>query len=420
MAKKHYPWTEGAELGEHSKRKHEVLATYFHRYLLTRCQHRHQTRFKLTIVDGFAGGGVYKKGEPGSPLVFIDGLCRASDEVNEVRRKEEREELRIQCRLVLNDIDPDTIALLRDEVDKRFAQVRQTHPTLDLEIEYHTLAFERFYWLHRTDLFGSGYANLLFNLDQYGYAHVKRSTLVDIMNADARSVEVFFTFAIQTLIAFLEKKRPGTLAPYLDPLDVHAEKLDELEDVFGTKRWLGTAERLVFESYKSVAPYVSPFSIHNPAGWRYWFIHLAKNYRARQVYNDVLHASSTVQAHYGRVGLRMLSYDPRRDDDASLYLFEPNARDTAVDELHDDIPKLIAEVGDAISVTDFYATIYNATPAHAADIHRAIMENPDLEVRTERGGLRRSAGSIATTDVLHLKRQSSFFPTFRDRASHQK
>lgn len=60
MSKKPYSWVAGAVLEEHSRRKHKVIAEYVARYLTVRCQLPQQSRFRLAIVDGFAGGGQYK------------------------------------------------------------------------------------------------------------------------------------------------------------------------------------------------------------------------------------------------------------------------------------------------------------------------------------------------------------------------
>jgi GMT-like wHTH domain len=110
----------------------------------------------------------------------------------------------------------------------------------------------------------------------------------------------------------------------------------------------------------------------------------------------------------------MLSYDPS-EIDSMLYLFDETGRDEARKQLHDDIPRFITSYGDAIPVGEFYATIYNATPAHMLDINSAIIENPDLEVITEQGGgERRKANTIKSSDILRLKQQRSFFPLFFD------
>jgi hypothetical protein len=182
--------------------------------------------------------------------------------------------------------------------------------------------------------------------------------------------------------------------------------------------WLGAAEKIVFDAFQICAPFVSPFSIKNPDGWRYWLIHFANSYRARQVYNNVLHANSTVQAHFGRPGLHMLAYDPRHEQ-GMLYLFDDNGRSSAKSQLIGDIPRLIMASGDALPVVDFYESIYNITPAHADDIHAAINENPDLEVITPTGGERRKANTIRLDDIIRVKRQKSFFPLFLDAANKE-
>ena len=65
-----------------------------------------------------------------------------------------------------------------------------------------------------------------------------------------------------------------------------------------------------------------------------------------------------------------------------------------------------------MSVMEFYENIYNVTPAHADDVHAAIIENPDLEVITPGGGERRKANTIGVSDVIKIKKQISFFPMF--------
>lgn len=158
-------------------------------------------------------------------------------------------------------------------------------------------------------------------------------------------------------------------------------------------------------------PLCEPVLDNNPGGWRYWLIHFANVVRARQVYNNVLHDNATAQAHFGRSGLNMLSYDPSHEGGA-LYLFDLSGREGARTQLLTDIPRLISEAGDVIRVGEFYEGIYNATPAHTDDVHQAIIDNPDVQVITPAGRERRSAKAIDTGDVLKLKDQKSFFPMF--------
>jgi hypothetical protein len=106
----------------------------------------------------------------------------------------------------------------------------------------------------------------------------------------------------------------------------------------------------------------------------------------------------------------MLSYDPTHE--GQLYLFNTDSRQAAKDALYDDIPRFVAESGDAITMHDFYAAAYSETPAHSEDIHEMIMENTDIEVITESGGTRRKANTIKPTDTLKMKDQKSFIFMF--------
>lgn len=410
MAEKRYEWLDGATLEEHSRRKHKILREYFQRYLIVRCQVPQQSRFRLAIVDGFAGGGRYKCGAPGSPIIFLEELKAALEAVNIQRGTQGLGMIEIECLLVLNDASPDALEVLRGNLAPVLAEIAETSQRLHIRVEYLNSGFEAAFPGVRNLLAAGRFRNVVFNLDQCGHSHVDRQTLIEIMRTYP-SVEIFYTFAIEALLAFLQKSDPMMLATQLRHIGVSANDLAALSGTMSKGAWLGTAERIVFEAYRACAPYVSPFSINNPDGWQYWLIHFANVYRARQVYNNVLHDNSSMQAHFGRSGLNMLSYDPRHEN-GSLYLFDFSGRQQAIGQLLEDIPRLVAESGDVLEMTEFYESIYNATPAHADDVHRAIIDNPDIEVLTPAGGERRKANTIVAGDVLRLKDQKSFFPLF--------
>ena len=410
MVKKHYNWADGVKLQSHSKRKHKILREYVFDYLTVRCTRPQQERFRLAIVDGFAGGGRYQCTAPGSPIIFIEELKRASEVVNLHRLGQGLKPIEIECLLVFNDANCDTIKCLKTHVTPLLASIEQTCPKIHLHVEYFHDLFEVAYPKITSLLEQGRYRNVLFNLDQGGDSHVKRETILNIMRSYP-AAEIFYTFMIDSLLAFLQKDQPEQLRKRLDHLGMTKSNLEMLDGVMTTRKWLGTAERIVFEAFFPCAPYGSPFSINNPDGWRYWLIHFANSYRARQVYNNILHKNASLQAHFGRSGLNMLHYDPKFDE-GQLYLFDADARSCAKDQLFEDIPLLVEESGDAMSAMDFYEGIYNTTPAHADDIHASIIENPDLEVITPAGGERRKANKISVNDVIRLRRQRSFFPLF--------
>ncbi len=411
MTEKPYAWKEGATLLEHSRRKHKIVREYFADYLRTRCQLPQQAKFRLAVIDGFAGGGRYECGGPGSPLIFIEELDRAVESLNVVRAANGMAPIDIECLMVFNDFDRDVIEILKAHVAPLEAKVKASSPRLHLRIEYMYKAFEEAYPAIKQLLTLGRYSNALFNLDQCGHSRVEKSSLMDILQS-FRSAEIFYTFGITSLLTFLKKSDPVSLHSQLVPFGISEDQLQSLQGAMLSKReWLGAAERIVFNAFSRCAAYVSPFSIHNPDGWRYWLIHFANSHVARQVYNNTLHDNSSLQAHFGRSGLEMLSYDPSHDG-LDLYLFDDHGRERSRRQLLDDIPRLVSGSGDAITVADFYGGIYNMTPAHSDDVHAAIIENPDLEVITPAGGERRKANTIAVGDTIRLKKQLTFFPMF--------
>jgi three-Cys-motif partner protein len=406
---KAYAWADGAPLDDHTERKHKILREYFFRYITVRCQIPLQTKFRLAVVDGFSGAGRYRCGSPGSPIIFIEELQRALEAVNLQRAVQGLGPVEIECLLIFNDAKRDVTELLKAHCAPVVAAAKETCPKLHLQVGYMSEDFEAAYPAIR-DLVAEGrYRNVLFNLDQCGHSAVERGTLVNIMRATP-SAEIFYTFAIESLLAFLSRTDPALLETQVRPLGLSAADFQGFSGPVSNHVWLGAAERVVFETFKGCAPFVSPFSIHNPEGWRYWLVHFANNYRARQVYNDVLHANSSEQAHFGRSGLNMLAYDPARD--GALYLFDTGGRGGARTELLADIPRLVAGAGDVMNVGEFYESIYNATPAHTDDIHAAMIESDELEIITPTGGERRKPNTITIGDTLRLKNQRTFFPLF--------
>jgi len=409
MVEKRYEWLDGATLDDHSRRKHKILREYFFQYLMVRCQLPQQSKFRLAVVDGFSGGGRYQCGAAGSPVIFIEELKRAITSININRATQGLGLVTIECLLILNDADKNVTELLKHNITPLVIEGQETSSLLKIQVEYFSEPFEHVYPKIKDLLLKYRYRNVLFNLDQCGHSHVDRKTIFDITRSNP-SAEIFYTFAIEALVSFLRKSEPALIANQLAAVGLGMNDLRALEGQMNKNSWLGTAERLVFRAFKECAPYVSPFSINNPQGWRYWLIHFATSYKARQVYNNILHENSSAQAHFGRSGLNMLSYDPAQD--GTLYLFGESDRENATDELLEDIPRLIAESGDTVLVSEFYASIYNETPAHSDDVHTAIIQSTEIEVHTAGGGTRRKANTITAMDTLKFKSQRSFFPLF--------
>lgn len=404
MVTKGYDWENGAPLAPHTKKKHQILKNYFLKYLETRCQIPRQEKFRLAIVDGFSGAGLYENNEPGSPIIFIETLTKAANDINIYRASQGMRPIKIECLIIINDKDPEVARAVEKNTTPALVMAKEESKNLQITPIYLNQDFEQVFPSIKKTLNEKRYFNVFFNLDQCGYSKVTSGIIKDIMKS-WRSAEILLTFMIQSMLAFLSPKTIQKNSPIEAEL---REILNTIENdhPIGKKEWLGNAEKAAYLYLQDCAAFVSPFSINNPEGWQYWLMHFAGSYRARQVYNDILHQSDA-QAHFGRPGLNMLSYDPKSE--GQLYLFDIDSRQAAKNSLYDDIPRFLEHRGGKIKMENFYSDAYNQTPAHSQDIHEMIIENVDMEVTTESGGKRRSPNSIKPTDTLNLKTQRSFF-----------
>jgi three-Cys-motif partner protein len=177
----------------------------------------------------------------------------------------------VECLLIFNDALPDVTEMLKSFAAPVLAAVKETYPKLHLSVCYLSGSFESSYPAIKGMIARGHYRNVLFNLDQCGHSKVETATLVDIM-ASTPSAEIFYTFAIQSLLAYLSRTNKKLMAAQVRPLGIDPAEFRTVDGLVTNTAWLGAAERMVFETFKGIARFVSPFSITNPDGWRYWLI----------------------------------------------------------------------------------------------------------------------------------------------------
>ena len=407
MVKKEYDW-DSAILDDHSKIKHKIFREYFKEYLATRFLAPQRRKFRLAVVEGFAGAGRYKHGEPGSPIIFMEALIKASKVINLDRAVRNLPQVEIECFFIFNDSDKYAIKMLQENLAPFVGEIKDEHPNLHVQVKYMSQEFEKGYPKMKAILEGHKITNVMFVLDQYGYSTVRPETINNIMTT-WKSPEVFLTFAIEALTTYISTNQPeNTLNLYPEIIDEWKSIVNGEQEIISKPELLGLVEKRIFEKLKAYAGFVSPFAIHNPKGWRYWLLHFSTPYKARQVYNDILHKDNGhMQVHFGHSGLNMFSGDPRDEDQA--YFFGKQDQENSIYALHNDIPKMIALYDNAMNVEKFYERIYNETPAHSDDINNVLIKNDALEVITKNGGSRREAKGIESTDTVKLKKQRSFF-----------
>ncbi len=416
MAEKIYDWANGAELPNHTRCKLDILREYFAQYLRVKCSPmvRH---FRIAIVDGFAGGGIYKDGTVGSPLIFLEELKLFFIE-NTIKRDKILPKLSIECLFIVNEDDPEANESLYKQLQlwEQDNDIPKEH--FNVKIQKLQKPFLDVYPEIRQTLWNRKFQNVLFNIDPCGYTDFNLTTLQDIMKS-FKNVEVFYTCMIGALLQYTTKQKGDGRASrdsieenIKKLLDVPLENFLEDKSLWKKPHWLGAAERIVHKKLSNTADFVSPFAINQEGnvGYNYWLLHFANNYRAREVYNDVLHGNARGAAHFGKSGLKMLEYTPE-EKNVGLFNFSKDStemRTKSKEELRFDIPEFMSKFRDGMSVGDFRNAIYNDTPAHSDDINSVLIENPDIALLTHNKHPRRSENSIMNTDFIMPNKQKSF------------
>jgi len=232
MVEKPYKWGEGATLEDHSKRKHKILGEYFRRYIQERCKNPNSRRFRLAVVDGFAGGGRYKDGSPGSPVIFAETLLNTVTDINIERADSGMPAVEVDCLMILNDIEPDAVRGLSEAIAPFEAASRRNGSHVFLQTDIQSEKFGDSVNAFTARIKNEGYRNVIYCLDQCGDRNVERSTITALMGS-ANSVEVFLTFAIQALITYLNRRDPEAVRRRLGHLDLNPGALAFTDNLLG-------------------------------------------------------------------------------------------------------------------------------------------------------------------------------------------
>jgi three-Cys-motif partner protein len=402
-----YDWQIGATpppLDDHSAAKHDVLRQYASTYVEVLTANPRRDVLRLSIVDGFAGGGQYTRGGiivPGSPLIVLDELAAAEMRVNAQRTKPIK-------------IDADFVFVERKKANHEFlldAIKKSPHATM---------LGDRVQVLHRdfedalpniiASIKSRGRADrAIFFLDQYGYSDISLQTIRTIL-AQLNNPEIIVTFNVDWLIDFLSTDAKFLKA--VKPVELAVKDLQDMLNLKGQReaRWL--IQNMLYKHFiqHTGAPYYTPFFIKSKESHKsYWLIHISKHPTARDEMTALHWRLQNHFVHHGRAGLRMLGYDP----DQSLeqvpldFIFDDDAKARSKKALMDDIPHRVFgahRAGSAPpSLLDLFDRVCNETPATKRLISDVIVELRDLkefEILTGDGRPRPRTSLVADTDVV--------------------
>jgi three-Cys-motif partner protein len=433
LEKTGYRWGIGRsppELGQHSVAKHDIYTKYVDRYIATLTKQHVVSKLKLTIIDGFCGGGLYTIGGSvvdGSPLrlLTVVDLARTS-------LIERRSDFVLDVDFVFVDENADHVAFLRDQLFKRgYGSLVGT------KIRLIQLAFEEAIPDVIAAIKKKGRAHhSLFFLDQYGWSDVKLATIRQIMG-ELLNPEVILTFMVDSLINLLHDKTSSLSA--LAAIDYRREDvraLLDIKDQHGPKGWKRAIQNTVYRHILACtgASFYTPFFVHPPESHRdYWLIHLSKHHQAREEMGNVFWATNNTMEHFGGPAFDALGFDPDIDVRQGMmdYLFDDDAAARSEKELLEQMPRLLrADWGKGVPVTkrSLFAARANDTPVVGRLVDSQLAKLRDLgEViisgqKHDKNGniigevVRERSEKFGWNDVIRLPREPSLFSIFTTRS----
>jgi three-Cys-motif partner protein len=424
MATKHYEWIPGEPppvLGRHSIAKHRVLQEYLEKYVSILAARPVQEQLKLTLVDGFSGGGVYRHPDsndlvPGSPLIMLRAMSAAEALANEVRRKQ----------FVL-DVEYFFVEKLVPTIEYLQAELRESKEACAQGNRIQVLSgcFSEHLnaILQRVEQRGRS-RRVIFVLDQYGFSDVRMVDLRTIFNR-LPNAEVILTIAIDWLIDhWTENACYDQILRNLG-LDLDAAYAASMKQEYPSD-WRPVIQHSLHHQIflNSGATYYTPFFIHSVDSHRaYWLLHFSGHSKARDAMMQLHWELENHFQHFGQRGFSMLGYDPRHDFESVGQMtlpfgFDSFAADDTKRALLDQLPRRIATVKDGVPFGDFFNSVVNETPATKDMIANQISQltlDKELEVRTKDGRRRRNGVQICDDDIIVRPRQRLLLPPRRGR-----
>jgi three-Cys-motif partner protein len=422
MAKKHYKWDfhSPSEIKQHSLAKHKIITSYLSKYIETLTASRFQDELRLTLVDGFSGGGIYSHTDTkeiiyGSPLIMLDTVKETDFLINQNRKKK----LNLNVHYFFIDKEKSACNCLKEVLKHKGYSDSIDKSVFIKNSDFNQQANDIISFIRQKS---PRKQRAIFLLDQYGYSEVPTELIQRILNS-LSNAEIIFTFAVDSFIKYLSDKNDVSRNLLIKTGIPDVLQGRTIEDIKSSEK----DSRLLIQSYfhkelveKCGASYYTPFFIRSSQGHGdYWLVHLSKHPKARDVMTQIHWQQNNNFIHYGGAGLNMfmLGYESKYDSYYTNqtefgFCFDDTAHEKSVNALITDIPHLVYARDNGISFSELFSMSCNDSPATAEIYKKAIeylIQHNEIEVFSQDGSKRQSANTIHDSDILIKPKQSSIF-----------
>lgn len=406
-------WKEGTlpRLEDHSEKKLDLLRDYLVLYLeiVTTGTAGKEKQF-VTLIDGFAGGGLYDGGKFGSPITILEAVEEAEARINTQRQK------RTRIIPVCYFIEKDPLAF---ECLEAALKTHGYGDRIGKTIHLHRERFEMVAPRIISDInqrHNRGGNRTIFFLDQCGWSEISARTIRNISRQLHERPEFIVNFAISWLTDFISEKTHEAKVKSLRQLGlddfVDLTAMMELRRELGG-HWEHAVEAHIGEGFHKATgiSHFSPFYIEPEGNHRgYWLLHLASSARARSAMAQIHWSKANRSKHYGHFGYDMLSYKPNLDRTQFIQgmSFDEESRKRCEITLAEDLSRLIRDTHqDGIAFKAFLDEVTNKIMATAPMVQQIVWQmcqTKDFELCCASGRAKRSQ-NISDSDLIIPRRQ---------------
>jgi len=421
MARKPYQWPadgKPAVIQQHSVAKHDVLRAYLVDYIQTLVVSPQQEELRLTLVDGFAGGGIYvhdvtRQTVYGSPFAFLQSATAAAELLNRGRQRP----LQMNIDYFFVELDGNAYASLkRTLIEQGYgARIGQDIHLFNSAFEDQSASILQFI-SKKSPRAGRS----IFLLDQYGYAEVPTAQIRGIFEA-LPAAEVLLTFNVDSFLTYANDSAATkkTLADIGIPDVLRDRTIEDIKR--NEKDWRLYIQSCLYRELVEAcgARYYTLFFIRTEGHGDYWLVHLSQHPRARDVMARVHWSKNNHFIHDGGAGIdmfRVLGYSADRDraftgQGAFGFLFDDIAGESSVKSLMTQLPQLIYAHDEGLSFGELFATTCNLSPADSARYKEALeqlVQHKEIVIVAPDGARRLKASTITDKDQLLPAAQKTF------------
>ena len=399
MPKKNHDWDfdNPPKVYRHTLHKHQVYEAYLERYIDTVIPFN-GTHARLSIVDGFCGGGIYffeEKNEIcfGSPVRIIETVRRKAKEFNAKRKKP----LKFLINYYFTDRDPTAIACLKkvfehkgireedgEKISIECGDFSDLYPKIKLDIE--------------RSVSRKVQQKVIFILDQYAFKEVPFSLTNKIMT-DFEKGEILLTFVPRAFLDYAGRNSQHSL----DVTNRQLERLGiqvSIDDIREKARLITnnysyqhneqfflqeSIARVVKEN--ATASHFSKYFIKSANCSRdLWIIHLANHYKAHDVMMGVHWESANCDYyHPGYWGLppSILGFDSSQSDltqqlNMDMIHFNEESEARTIKTLSEQFTHLLFDkFNRTITVAELFQLITNDTTCNIQLVKQALQQSID-------------------------------------------